>query len=84
VRGGLHPIEVELVHPLDVIEDSRQLTRHPLDLVVRQLKPRQSRDVQNLLAIDHGVILGGDFIAAADASVRGLAPKVAGAVRDVR
>jgi hypothetical protein len=64
VRRGLHPAEVELVHPLDVLQDSRELARHPLDLILAQRQPRQPRDVQNLLAIDHQVSLCGDFVVA--------------------
>ena len=36
VRGGLDPVEVELVHLLDVLEDLRQLAGHALELLVGQ------------------------------------------------
>ena len=36
-----------------MLEDPGQLARHPLDLLVGELEPREPRDVQDLLAIDH-------------------------------
>ena len=58
MRGRLHAGKVELVHPLDVLEDAGELAGHPLDLRVRELEPRKPRDVQHLLAVDHGLSLG--------------------------
>ena len=40
--------------PVDVLEDARELARHPLDLLLGELEPGEARDVQDLLAIDHG------------------------------
>ena len=69
MRGRLDPVEVELGDPVDVLEDPRQLARHPLDLLVGEPQPGQPRDVQHLLPVDHGgVILGardGDLAASA-------------------
>ena len=53
VRGRLDPVQVELVHALDVLEDRRQLGRHPLELGLGQLEPGQPRDVEDLVAVDH-------------------------------
>ena len=57
VGGRLDSLEVELGDLLDVVEHARQLARHALDLVLAQAKPREPRDVQDLVAIDHGRIL---------------------------
>jgi hypothetical protein len=54
MRGRLDPVEIELVHPLDVLEDLGQLGRHALELLVAQPQPRQPRDVEHLVAVDHG------------------------------
>ena len=55
MRGRLDVVEVERGDPVDVLEDPGELAGHPVDLVVGQLEPRQAGDVQDLLAIDHGL-----------------------------
>jgi hypothetical protein len=37
-----------------VAEDPGQLGGHPLDLVLCELQPRELRDVEHLLTLDHG------------------------------
>ena len=51
---GLDSLQVELRDLLDVVEHARELARHALDLVLVQAKPREPRDVQDLIAVDHG------------------------------
>jgi hypothetical protein len=53
VRGGLNLVEVESGDAIDVLQDPGQLSRHPLDVLVGQLEPRQLGDVQDPVAIDH-------------------------------
>ena len=36
-----------------MLEHAGQLARHPVDLLVAQLQPREARDVADLVAIDH-------------------------------
>ena len=55
VRGRRDALEVELADRRDVREDAGQLARHALDLLVGELEPRESRDVADLVAIDHPV-----------------------------
>ena len=51
-----HALEVELADLLDVVEHLRQLGGHALDLGVAQLQPREARDVQYLIAIEHRAV----------------------------
>ena len=53
MRGRLHALEVELADLLDVIEHLRELDRHAVDLLVAQLEPGETGDVQDLGAIKH-------------------------------
>ena len=54
VRGGLSVVELEGLDGLDVLENVAELTGHPLDLLVGEPQPGQPRDVQYLVAVDHG------------------------------
>jgi hypothetical protein len=58
VRGGRDVLEIELGDPIDVLEDPRELPGHALDLLVGEPQPRQARDVEHLLSLDHAAILG--------------------------
>ena len=53
-----HALEVELADLLDVVEHLGKLLRHPLDLLLAQLEPRQAGNVENLFTIQH---LSGPF-----------------------
>ena len=50
VRGRLDAVQIELGDLADRLEDRVQLRAEALDLLVGQRKPRQPRDVQNLVA----------------------------------
>src|SRR5215213_2864635 len=52
VRRRRHVREVELGHLRDCLEDRRQLLCEAPDLVLRQLEPREPRDVQHLVPRD--------------------------------
>ena len=54
VGGRLDLVEVELGDPVDVLEDSGELARHPLDLLLGEAQAGEPGDVQHLLAVDHG------------------------------
>src|SRR4051794_23179678 len=54
VRRRLDPIQVQLVHLLHVAEDLGQLARHPLELRLGEPQAREARDVEHLVAVDHG------------------------------
>ena len=70
---GSTRVEVELIHPLDVAEDVRELAGHRLDLVLGKLKPGQRGDVQYLVAGDHrsGILGGRSDQGRGAASIRG-------------
>jgi len=53
VIGRLDAVEVELADLLDVVEDLRELGRHPLDLSVIEAKAGETGDMEDLVAIDH-------------------------------
>ena len=53
VRSGLDALKVELGDAVDVFEDSRELPRHLLHLVVGELEPGKLGDMQDLVAVDH-------------------------------
>jgi hypothetical protein len=54
VRRGLDPVQIELVHLLDVLEDLGQLARHALELVAGEPETREASDMEHLVAVDHG------------------------------
>jgi hypothetical protein len=54
VGGRLHPLEVQPVHPLDVLEDLGQLGGHAVELLVAEPKACQPGDMEDLVAVDHG------------------------------
>jgi len=54
VRGRLDVVEVQLGDPVDVLENPRELARHPLDLLLGEAEAGQLRYVKYLLALDHG------------------------------
>jgi len=54
VRGRFDIVEVQLGDPVDVLEDPRELARHPLDLPLGEAEAGQLRHVQYLLSLDHG------------------------------
>ena len=53
MRSRLDAIEVKLGNPLNVLEDSRQLACHPLDLFIAQLEPGELGDMEDLFPVDH-------------------------------
>jgi hypothetical protein len=53
VRCRLDALEVELGDAVDVLEDARELLRHPLDLFIAEPEPGEPRHVQHLFALDH-------------------------------
>src|SRR4051794_15220487 len=50
-RGDV--VGVQLRDLLDGVEDLGELAGHAADLVVGELEPREARDVEDLLAVDH-------------------------------
>ena len=58
VGGGLDLVEVERGDPVDVLEDSRELRRHPLELLLGEPQAGKPRDVQHLFPLDHALSLG--------------------------
>src|SRR5205814_7787767 len=55
VRRGRDTLEVELRDLLDVVEDARELARHPVDLVLGEAEAGEAGDVEDLIAVDHAV-----------------------------
>ena len=53
MRSRLDSVQIELGDAIDVFENARELLRHLLHLVVRQLEASELGHVQNLVAVDH-------------------------------
>src|SRR6188474_3621689 len=54
MRGRLDPLQVQLRDPIDVLQNSRELHSHRLDLLLRKAQPGQPRNVEYLLSFNHG------------------------------
>jgi hypothetical protein len=54
MRGRLDSTEVQRGYAIDVLEDSRKLSGHRLDLSLGEAQAGQLRNVEYLLSLDHG------------------------------
>jgi hypothetical protein len=51
--GRRHAGEVELANLVDVVEHVGELAGHSLKLIVRELEPGETGNVEDLIAIEH-------------------------------
>jgi hypothetical protein len=54
MRRRLNSLQVKLRDPLNMFEDSRQLSPEHVDLGIVNLQPSEAGDMENIRAINHG------------------------------